>query len=71
MAKKKIQRVVVDKTYLELLERKAQLLDGMFDGDIISFTAEIIKEYARIEKACNKGDFLGGAVEPYEEPKEK
>jgi hypothetical protein len=70
MAKKKIQRVVVDKTYLELLEKKAELLDGVFVEGAVSFSVETIKEYARIEKAWNKGDFLC-TVEPYEEPKEK
>jgi hypothetical protein len=71
---KKIKRVVADKTYLDLLIRKADLLDALFvgnDGAAVGaavVTVESLKEWAAIERAWDKAGGCSDLVEPYEEP---
>jgi hypothetical protein len=70
---KKNERVVVNRGYFELIERKAYLLDQVFDNGTadVSIDIETIKEYAKLRKAWDKSrafDF-SGTEEPYKEPK--
>lgn len=69
---KKNDRVVVNKTYFELIVRKAELLDQMFDGDSVAVDLVTIKNKAQIDKAWDKAEawHLDGSAEPYKEPKE-
>jgi hypothetical protein len=69
---KKIKRVVADKTYFDLLMRKADLLDALFVGNdgAAVVTVESLKEWAQIERAWDRADGRNiDRVEPYEEPK--
>lgn len=72
MAKKE-QKVVVNKTYFDLIERKANLLDQMvYEGDGIAVDPDSLKELAQIRRTWDKHDayqFIG-TEEPYA-PKNK
>jgi len=74
MAKKakKPEKVVVNATYFELIERKARLLDEMFGETGVGFTVTIerLKEHAQIQKAYEKANAYEheGIATPYEEP---
>lgn len=69
---KRDKQVIVNQAYFELIERKAQALDGMIDDGTVSVHAETLKRIDRIVKDWNKieADDLGGS-EPYTEPAEK
>jgi len=71
MAKKK---VVVNQAYFELVERKARLLDSIFEDDyggcaVISI--ETLKERTRIQTAWLKidADSIAGTETPYKQEK--
>ncbi len=73
MAKSKSEkRVVVNQAYFELIERKAQLLESMFenagDGEIDIYVS-VFKDWAKIQKDWDKADAdsLDGS-EPYVPP---
>lgn len=63
---------MVNQAYFELIERKAELLDGMTDGtDSIIIGANDFKALSKITKDWDKieaSDLAGSA--PYEEPAE-
>ena len=76
MAKsKKISRVVVNQAYFELVEKKAQMLDMMFDhvgeGEIV-VGVSLFKDYGKVQKEWEKvdADSLDGS-DPYVEPADK
>lgn len=70
---KKNQRVVVEEKYFKLIERKAELLDQMFDdmSGLLAVGPDSFKEFAKIQKDWDKADasHLVGLEEPYKEPK--
>lgn len=73
MAKSKAEKkVVVNQAYFELVDRKAQMLDGMFENAIegeIVVHVSIFKDWAKIQKDWDKADAdsLDGS-EPYVPP---
>jgi hypothetical protein len=69
---KKIKKIVVSEVYFNLIERKASLLDRLFDGDVVSVSVSEFKEKTQIDKAWDKAEAydLEGS-EPYQEPKTK
>lgn len=68
---KKNARVVVSAVYFELIQRKAEFLDGMFSDSDLVIRESDFKAYDQINKAWNKAgaDFIVGTEEPYVEPK--
>ncbi len=71
---KKNQRLVVFEKYFNLIERKADLLDRMFDDLDGSLTIGVdsFKEFNKIQRDWDKSEAsdFAGLEEPYKEPKE-
>ena len=62
------KKVVVTKAYLDLIRRKADLLDEMFDWDSVNVSANTFKAHAKIEKDANKLGVHDFDEVPYIEP---